>query len=73
MKANQCGTMAEQKRFTQGWLTATQRPQCGTCKLSEQKFNNPDSPNESVTYRCTLGDFATGKTAICNQYEVKTQ
>lgn len=26
---------------------------------------------ESITYRCTLGDFATGKTAICNQYEAK--
>lgn len=70
MKADRCGTMAEQKRFTQGWLAATQRHQCGTCKSCEQKLMRLIQ-FESVTYRCTLGDFATGKTAICNQYEAK--
>jgi hypothetical protein len=65
--------MAEQKRFSQGWLNATQRPQCGNCQHSEQKINNPDSLSESITFRCAYGDFATSKTAICNQYEVKAR
>ena len=71
MKANQCGTVAEQKRFAQGWLTPTQRPQCGTCKHGEEKVHNPDSLSESITFRCKLGDFATAKTAICKQYQEK--
>lgn len=73
MKALKCGTHAEQKRFAQGWLTATQRPQCGNCSNAQHNIKNPDSLSESVSYSCTIGDFATSKSAICNRYEATSR
>ncbi|MFG8343267.1 hypothetical protein ACEOPV_04765 [Pseudomonas aeruginosa] len=54
-----------------GWLTSKQRPHCGNCRHLEEKVNNPDTLHESTTYRCQKGDFATGKTAYCNEHEDK--
>jgi hypothetical protein len=64
MQANKWGTDAEQKRYAMNWMTATQRPQCGTCRhctVHGEKLNN---------YRCERGNFATAKSAICDKYEV---
>lgn len=69
MQSDRCGTHAEQTRFDQGWLTAKQRPQCSNCAQLETKHHNPDSLNESVTFRCSLGGFATARSAICNEYK----
>jgi hypothetical protein len=71
MKACKSGTVAEQSRFRMGWLTSKQRPHCGNCQHLEEKVNNPDTLHESTTYRCQKGDFATGKTAYCNEHEDK--
>ncbi len=73
MQACRYGTAAEQARFGMGWLSAKQRPQCGNCKHLEEKTNNPGSLNESTTFRCRKGDFATAKTAFCNEHEDKRQ
>lgn len=71
MQACKYGTVAEQTRFSMGWLSANQRPQCGNCKHLDEKVNNPGSLAESITFRCREGDFATAKTAFCSKHEDK--
>lgn len=69
MKADNCGTWTEQKRHKMGWLPARQRPQCGNCKNKDVSFSMPETAYEKEIFRCKKGDFATAKTAICNEWE----
>lgn len=69
---NRPQTRTEQQRFAQGWLAAKKRPRCGLCQLSKERFHNTDSLSESTSFHCSLGNFATIRTAICNQFQEKT-
>lgn len=71
MRADKYGTSAEQRRFAQGWMAPATRPMCGNCRHVEAYFLRPDSLSETERFRCTRGDFATGKQALCTEWEAR--
>jgi hypothetical protein len=56
-----------ERKASMGWVAANNRARCGTCRHAD------DPSNPAATWRCGLGDFATGPGAICHQYEPKAE
>jgi hypothetical protein len=71
MKADRCGTWAEQKMFHYGYQTASERPQCGNCKHHETTFVKPGSIYETERYKCMLIGCGVTKNAICKEWEAR--
>lgn len=70
MKADWCGTFAEQKRHRMGWITAVERKnkapaaeKCSFC-VHISRFNSK---------HCDLGDFATRPNCYCKEFKPKNE
>ncbi len=73
MKADKFGTAVEQRRFKMGWIrraVAPEPPKCKNCQHVEEKWRDR-LPRDTVTYRCTKGEFATTPGGKCNHHAPK--
>lgn len=71
MKPSMSGSLTEQKMFRMGYLKSSDRAGCHNCILSEDVISMPDTDYERTYLRCKRGEFATTKTAICNDWKAK--
>ena len=60
-------TIIKQSQADMGYMTMSQRPQCGSCKFRKEEIEDR-FPNDVVTFKCAKGDFKAMRTAICNEY-----
>lgn len=71
MKAIRSGTVSEQRRYEQGWVSAKlrARPSCKNCPHIEAHGTERGSGMaDLMRYRCRKGDFATAPGAICRSH-----
>ncbi len=77
MKADQFGTLTEQKRHRMGWITNAQRKEL----VSQGKLKPGHVAGEKCMCcahlvsvhgdRCSKGNFATRANCYCNEFEVR--
>lgn len=71
MKTDQFGTSTQSIKQQMGFQKSSERQGCHNCKNSDDVISMPDTDYERTYLRCKRGEFATTKTAICAQWELK--